>query len=78
MTLLETIGWKKISSNIFYESYLSTFVVHSTIDAFIMVLMTFLKKKMLGPWITLVANFGHFLPFFLNVNFSHENNIFRI
>jgi len=51
---------------------MSTFSMNSIVNYFFMVLLTFLKKKMLNSWITLVVNFVHFLLFTLDVNFSHN------
>jgi len=63
------------SSNNFCRSCLSTFSVNSIANYLITILLIFLKKKMLNPWITLVVYFGHFLLITLDVNFSHKNRI---
>jgi len=61
----------------FFGRYLNVFLVNSTPNSVIWVLVTFLKK-MLYLQITLVVYFGQFLLFTLNVNFNHKNDILWI
>jgi len=56
---------------------LSTTLVNSIKNFFIMGLLTFLKKMILNPWITLVVHSSHFLLFTLDVNLSHRNDVFE-
>jgi len=69
---------KKISSNLFIRKVLEYISMNSIAKSLIMVLLTFLKKKMLNPWIILVVYDGHFFLFSLDVNFTHSNDVFTI
>jgi len=52
--------------------------MYSIPNSLIMILLIFMKLKVLNPHITLVVNFGHFELFTLDVNFSHKYDVFRI
>lgn len=60
-----------------FGRYLSTFTFsgNSIAKSLIIVFLTFLLKKMLHPGIALVVHFGHFLLFFLDVNFGLKNDV---
>jgi len=73
------IGDCRIEKSItFFVSCLNTIFVNSIENSLIMVLLTFLKKNMLNPQITLVVYLSHILLVTLDVNFSHKNGIFQI
>jgi len=67
---------KKFHSLYLLGGYLSTFLVKSIVKSLILVLLTFLKKKMFNTRINLVVYLGYFLLFSLDVNFSYKMMFF--